>query len=200
MALISQKTIFHSKQRESPLPIYIGLLLHGETRKRGLVDKLNNPDALHSVQKTFQTQVRALVEAIEAMGNPFVETSSDLVLDTKEIAYEVVETVMGIEKAGREQFELFVEELFIERNKAVMDVIKRNNFPLFSNPRKALSKKRQDVTYLKQNCSLFSQLYISCQVRQGDLDDFFCHENHVYPPSISKFGQLHLGVKSDLTV
>ena len=38
----SQKTTFHSKQRESPLPIYIGLLLHGETRKRGLVDKLNN--------------------------------------------------------------------------------------------------------------------------------------------------------------
>ena len=65
----------------------------------------NDPDSLHheqvhSVQKTFQTQVKALVEVLETMGNPFVETSSDiLVLDTKEIANEVVETVMGIEKA-----------------------------------------------------------------------------------------------------
>ncbi len=32
--------LYHSKEREPPLPIYVGLLLHAETRKRGLVDKL----------------------------------------------------------------------------------------------------------------------------------------------------------------
>ena len=108
----------------------------------------NDSDALHheqvhSVHKTIQTQVKALGELIETMGNPFVETSSDiLVLDTKEIANEVVEIVMGIDKAVQEQFELFVEERFIERKKAVMDVIKRNNFASFSNPRKEGSLTR----------------------------------------------------------
>ena len=32
--------VYHSQNREPPLPIYLGLLLHAETRKRGLVDKM----------------------------------------------------------------------------------------------------------------------------------------------------------------
>lgn len=32
--------MYHTKEREPPLPIYLGLLLHAETRKRGLVDKM----------------------------------------------------------------------------------------------------------------------------------------------------------------
>ena len=30
----------HSKDRETPLPIYIGMMIHGRTRKRELVDTL----------------------------------------------------------------------------------------------------------------------------------------------------------------
>jgi len=40
--------------------------------------------------------------------------------------------------------------------------------------------------------------YIACQSRDGDLDEFFLHENHSYPPSISQGGNLRLGTKSDL--
>ncbi|CAG2223289.1 unnamed protein product [Mytilus edulis] len=43
-------------------------------------------------------------------------------------------------------------------------------------------------------------LYVSCQVRDSDLDEFFRHENQAYPPSLSQFGQLRLGSKSDLLV
>ena len=32
--------IYHSKNREPPLPIYLGLLIHAKTRKKGLIDKL----------------------------------------------------------------------------------------------------------------------------------------------------------------
>ena len=34
------QAIYHTKDRETPLPTYVGLLLHAETRKKGLVDKL----------------------------------------------------------------------------------------------------------------------------------------------------------------
>lgn len=30
----------HSKERETPLPIYVGLNIHGKTRKRELIDEL----------------------------------------------------------------------------------------------------------------------------------------------------------------
>ena len=155
---------------------------------------------MKSVQGKFQTQVKALVEAMETFGNPFKEDSGDvLVLDTKDIASEqVVATVNGIENAGQQQFQMFLEERLVKHKKEVTDVIKRNKFALFSNPRKSPSKEKQDVASLKQNCNLFSQLYISCQVRQGNLDEFFAHENQSYPPSISKFGSLRPGVKSDL--
>lgn len=38
----SSQAAYHSKSRETPLPVYIGLLLHAETRKKGLVDKLSD--------------------------------------------------------------------------------------------------------------------------------------------------------------
>ena len=51
---------------------------------------------------------------------------------------------------------------------------------------------------LKKNCELFSQLYIACQVRDGNLDEFFSHEHKTFPPSLSKDGMLHTGNKSDI--
>lgn len=50
----------------------------------------------------------------------------------------------------------------------------------------------------KTDCNLFSHLFIACQSREGDLDEFFRHENHPYPPSLSLGGYLRLGTKSDL--
>lgn len=52
---------------------------------------------------------------------------------------------------------------------------------------------------LKNDCSLFSQLYIASKFRDGDLDRFFSHENTIYPPALSKEGKLNLpSQKSDL--
>ena len=41
-------------------------------------------------------------------------------------------------------------------------------------------------------------LYISCQTRDGNLDEFCAHENQAYPPSLSNMGKLQLGTKSDI--
>ena len=55
-----------------------------------------------------------------------------------------------------------------------------------------------EITTLKKSCQLFSRLYIACQVRDGNLDEFFSHENGSYPPSISINGDLTPGSKLDL--
>ena len=41
-------------------------------------------------------------------------------------------------------------------------------------------------------------MYISCQVRDGDLDIFFEHKNHAWPPSIAENNKMRLGIKADL--
>ena len=45
---------------------------------------------------------------------------------------------------------------------------------------------------MKSDCSLFSRLFIACQSRNGNLDEFFTHENQGCPPSISDQGNLRL--------
>ena len=47
--------------------------------------------------------------------------------------------------------------------------------------------------------ALFSRLYIVTQHCNGDLDTFFKHENHPYPPSLAERGKLRQWKKSDLT-
>ena len=42
---------------------------------------------------------------------------------------------------------------------------------------------------LKVSCQLFSRLFISCQTRQCDLQEFFKHENQPTPASLSDSGK-----------
>ena len=38
---------------------------------------------------------------------------------------------------------------------------------------------------------------MACQARESDLDDFFSHENHSYPPALSVYGKIRHSAKSD---
>ena len=52
---------------------------------------------------------------------------------------------------------------------------------------------------LKSACNLFSHFYIARKFREGNLEDFFSHENHPWPPSLSEQGNLRWpNKKSDL--
>ena len=154
-----------------------------------------------SVQNAFLKNVKSLVSSMEDLGNPFKEDSGDLLaLDTKDIMpSEVVESVKNIKKIGQSQYKAFVTERMVERTRPITHPIKRNKLPLFSRPTtKTVSKKQAQVSALKDDCSLFSRLYISCQTREGDLGDFFRHENQPWPPSLSHHGQLRQGNKAEL--
>ncbi|CAG2187553.1 unnamed protein product [Mytilus edulis] len=171
-------------------------------------DQSKGPDLRHheqvkSRQDTFARQVKAFCSVLEEMGNPFMEQSDDLlILDTRDIVDpRVAETVRKVEEIGKEQFNKFVTERLQSNTKSIYEPIKQNKLFMFSRQQpKTDSKEKQQISSLKQNCSLFSQLYVSCQVRNGDLVEFFRHENQAYPPSLSQFGELRHGSKSDLLV
>ena len=108
-------------------------------------------------------------------------------------------TIKNILSVRKKQYEEFLQESLFKRSTSLFSPIAKNKFPLFSCPvAKKSSKQKQRIATLKETVSLFSRLYVSCQVQEGDLDDFFCHENHSFPPSISQHGNLRLGSKSDL--
>ena len=158
--------------------------------------------AAHVVRKDIlKVDNSFTVSCFEELGNPFTEESDNLMaIHTKDIMDDsVVATVKNAHKIGEEQFCLVVKERFIDRSKPVTEPLKQNNLPTFSTPtKKAVSKDQAKVKLLKEDCSLFGRLYIACQTRDGNLDEFFSYENQPWPPSLSDQGQLRGGQKADL--
>ena len=166
----------------------------------GKVDTRHH-DQIPSVQAAFAKDVRSLISVIEDLGNPFEEESADLlVLHSKEIADHVsVEAVRNAQKIGQEQFSAFTDECLIKRTKSLDDVIHRNKLKFFErSTKKKVNKGKQQLISLKSDVGLFSRLYIGCQTRDENLEEFFRHENQAFPPALSDGGSLHLGTKSDL--
>ena len=86
------------------------------------------------------------------------------------------------------------------RNKSLTDTIVKNKIKVFGSAAKlSNNKKNNHIATLKSNCSLFARMYISCQSRNGDFDQFYIHENHCSPPSLTNMGEMRKG-KSDLLV
>ena len=160
----------------------------------------------HEAQKNYQVafhqDVKSLVQVLEELGNPFEEESTDLiVLDTKVVAdKDGMSRMQQIEELGRKQCEAYISERITHRKKPLSDPITRNKLSFFSTPHKKTSKAQQQLSSMKSDCSLFSRLFIACQTRNGDLDEFFRHENQACPPSISDQGHLRLPrQKAELT-
>ena len=110
---------------------------------------------------------------------------------------QVAETVKRIETLGEEQYTKFVTER-LEQCTIPVTLLK-NMLPLFSRPPvKIKSKQKAQLAALKSDCGLFSRLYISCQPRDGDIVNFFSHENQAAPPAQSTGGKMRFGVKADL--
>lgn len=132
------------------------------------------------------------------MGNPFKEESSDLLsLDTKDIAKPSVHELLSKHyERGTERFCAFMKGLQSQEQELFYKSITRNTINFFTKERAATDSKQEA---LKADCNLFSQLFISCQSRQCDLNEFFKYENQEVPASLSDNGKLHTCSKSGLT-
>ena len=99
--------------------------------------EIRHHDQDPSVQAKFSKDVRSLVDALEELGNPFEEESTDLVvLDTKEIAGPTaVEAVRDAKRIGQEHFQAFVKERLVERTKPLDDAIHYNKLKVFCRPK-----------------------------------------------------------------
>ena len=151
-----------------------------------------------SAQTSFLERVEALFSVIKEMGNPFQEESADLLaLDTKNIADPALAELVGSHhERGKEKFQSFMEALENEEECTFYQPIKKNKASFFKHEQAASSSKEK---VLKDDCHLFSRLFISCQNRQCDLQEFFKYENQSAPGSLSDNGRLRMCQKSQLT-
>ncbi|KAG7178201.1 hypothetical protein Hamer_G004002 [Homarus americanus] len=108
-------------------------------------------------------------------------------------------SVRNAKSIGHDQFQTFTRQHLMEETKPVDAILHRNKLKLFSASISSKgSKGKEQLASLKHDVSLFSWLYIGCQTRDGNLEEFFRHKNQACPPTLSDGGSIHLYTKSDL--
>ena len=128
------------------------------------------------VQSAFTKDVSNLVSSIEELENPFLEEGNELTaIHTRDVVdAAVVSTVQNVRKIGEGQFQAFIKERVIDRNKPITEPLKRNNLPTSSTQsKKTISKEKAKVGVSKEDCALFSRLYVACQSQDSNLEEFF---------------------------
>ena len=99
-----------------------------------------------ATQASFLKNVKVLVETMHNMGNPFTDTSSDLlVLDRQEVRNAgVIDSVSNLKELGERQCSEFFNCRLVQHTTPVTDRIPRNNVPLFRlHPDKAKTHTRK---------------------------------------------------------
>ena len=167
------------------------------SEKKDVKEDSRHHEQSPTAQKRFLDKVRRLTAVIEEMGNPFAEETTDLLtLDMKDKADpSAAELIATHHERAKEQFKTFMDKLHTDKG-YFYKPFKKNNTDFFKSGRKTGSQS--ETKLLKEDCQLFSRLFISCQTRGCDLGEFFAHENHSYPPSLSKGGELRACTKADL--
>jgi len=85
----------------------------------------------------------------------------------------------------------FMEERFKSNSKSIGNTLPRNNLAMET-------KAAGRLTELKNDRAQFSRLYTASQTREGDVDEFFLHENQSTPLSLATGGEMCQGDKHNL--
>ncbi|KAE8740339.1 hypothetical protein FOCC_FOCC014156 [Frankliniella occidentalis] len=148
----------------------------------------------------FQEDFQALKDIFEEKGNPFLEEGNEVFnIATGQCADKsVVEVIFSIEQKGQSQYEQFVKDRLENNTVSIYDPIPLNKFSLMKGVLKKKNSASNKITSLKNDCSLFSRLWIANQIREGDMKEFFMHENASCPPSLSVNGVMRSCKKSEI--
>ena len=111
----------------------------------------------------------------------------------------VVDAIKSIEDIGEAQYHTFLKERRYNNTIDFNDTISNNNLSLFcSDTQKKTAKQTYNLSNLNDNISLFSRMHVSCQARGSDMETFFKHEYHAWPPSLASNAIMHQTNISDL--
>ena len=152
-------------------------------------------------QKALVNDVHSFVTEMNKLGNPFTDRTKDLfTIDSQDVMPQsVIDSLTQIRDLGESKYQEFINERLIKNTTPISAIISRNSLSLFRKPKNVSTcKEKQKLLDLKSDCALFSKLCIASQTKEGDIQEFFKHENQKCPPSLSLSEKLRPGNKSDL--
>ena len=162
-------------------------------------EQSHHSDDTTSKNYTIIKDIKSMMSTFEELGNPFGTDSRLFNLETGNIVDKLIEEdIKKIEKLGLSQYRDFVSERIENNLKGFKSPMKANKLKLMTfKPKK--SNVSSKLKSLKEDYGTFSRLMLACQNRKSDLTDFFEHENHAFPPSLSSDGKIRIASnKSEL--
>ena len=153
-------------------------------------------EATVGAQTALFENVKAMTTVLQDMGNPFQDESSGVLsLDTKNIANpSLAQLVTTHHQRGLKQVDVFLGGLHKEEC-VFYNPIKKNKGAFFRQEQRVRKEQRVSSSKekgLKGDCRLFSRLFISCQTRQCDLQEFLRDENQSSPASVIWVNFIHV--------
>ena len=163
--------------------------------------EFNHHEDSPSFQEKSKKHASGLAMELEQFGNLFIsdESLELFQLDKKDVMGEaVVMMVKTTEEIGKRNYEEFKKARVIDVTQKLEDTITKNKLALFKQPKTKRQFSKSESKDSKLHSRLFSQLYISTQIRGGNMDEIFSHKTLKNPPALSKNGEMQSGNKAEL--
>ena len=147
----------------------------------------------------FFSDVLALIDAFEDLGNPFMEESDDL-LDLDEsivMPPHVVENVRKVKDIGFIRYKAFVEKRVMSQEEAFTAPITQTRLKLFK-ASLAQPEKKSEIAVMKDQQAKVTKLLLAVHFGRNINEGVFAHGSSPYPPSLTRKGQMHHGTKSEI--
>ena len=150
-------------------------------------------------QIDFQSDVVSLVDAIEQLGNPFLEDTGDLIdLDQSIIMpFEVVNSMRNIEETGQELYSSFLNKRICSQEETFTATMSKSNIKLFktqlSEPR-----RKSDVSLIKDQHNKGTMILLAANSGRTITESLFSHESSTFPPSLTAKCKMYHGDKSEI--
>lgn len=139
------------------------------------------------------------MEAFEQLGNPFLEESGAL-LDLDQsilVSQDIVSNVRKIKEIGLERYKAFVDNRIISQEKAFTAPIPNTKLKLFK-ASLCQPRRKAEVKVIKDQQAKMTQVLLAAHSGRNISESVFSHESSVYPPSLTRKGCMHHGVKSEI--
>ena len=92
-----------------------------------------------------------------------------------------------------------MKDVFEAGKKPISDPIKKNSLTISKSKKtRCQTKQANKLSSVKDDLSLFCQMYVAVQHRDSDMGEFFKHETCPFPPSLTDNEKMRFGKKSDL--
>ena len=185
-------------------PVIEEMLAHFESDVRcpTLTDpqKQKHSDDTPAKNQRIIKDITSMLSVFREVGNPFHVQGRLHNLESGCIFVTEVETdLRRMEALGLSQYDEFSALRIQSNEQHLLAPITKNKLKLPNHkPKKPTSSKTKIV---KKDYGTYAKILLSTQKRPSDLKDFFRHENHAFPPSLSSDGSIRVAAnKSDLVV